>query len=493
MVADGGMRLAAEAVRVRLGGRVLLCQHQLVVFVLDLTRFVVAEEFSAVIRTHIFGNDAVVDPLLLGHADACAVGQTVLANGDVGAPIQIHIAGSISHSIFHCVPRDGRRTGHGEGGALSDTHTVAGVALDAGVAVHVEGAALADIHAAAVCRLVVADTRCLAVHVEGAVAADIHAAAVGGVLRFAVRRRVAADAGGVVHFECAAVHIHAAAIALVRRVVGRRVARDAGAVVHFEGAALADIHAAAVVCRRVAADGAAVHDEGAAVRGEGAARTVHTHAAAVGRRVAADGAAVHGEGGGGGGGVHTHAAVSGGRRIAGDAGVVVHGECAVHHIHAAAGAVVPVGRSVAGDAGVAVHGEGAAADIHATAALGRRVVGDGAAVHVEFAVRAGHTHAAASLRRRVAGDGAAIHIKGAAAFHFHTAAGAVAGVLDLAHIAFAIRQGQRAVGFNQKHGLIFGAAFERLAVQADGDVASDHNSAVDLNFTVFCIIFNTSP
>ena len=110
-------------------------QHQLVVsrVVLDHIRAVVAEEFAAVIRTHVLGNDAAVDRL--GHADAVrAALQTVSANGDVGAPIQIHIA----VSLVHCVPRDGRPIGHGEGGSIADTHTVADVAGDAGGAVHVE-------------------------------------------------------------------------------------------------------------------------------------------------------------------------------------------------------------------------------------------------------------------------------------------------------------------------------------------------------------------
>ena len=123
----------------------LLFQHQLIVslvslVVLDLTRFVVAGEFAAAILIHTLGNDDLFLTRIgqLGHADA-AIGaiQTLIANGDVGAPHQIHIAGSTVRSIR--VPRDGRRVGHGEGGVIVDKHTVAGVAADLAV-VHVEGA-----------------------------------------------------------------------------------------------------------------------------------------------------------------------------------------------------------------------------------------------------------------------------------------------------------------------------------------------------------------
>ena len=140
VVADGGMRLAAEAVRVRLGGRVLLCQHQLLVSLVvpDLVLVVVDEKFAAVILIRAGGNGVARAARALGHADATIVAvQTVLANGDVGAPHQIHIAGSTV--LCDRVPRDGRRVGHGEGGVIVDKHTVAGVAADLAV-VHVEGA-----------------------------------------------------------------------------------------------------------------------------------------------------------------------------------------------------------------------------------------------------------------------------------------------------------------------------------------------------------------
>ena len=83
VVADGGMRLAAEAVRVRLGGRVLLCQHQLLVSLVvpDLVLVVVDEKFAAVILFRAGGNDAVHAARALGHADACARVQFA-ADGD---------------------------------------------------------------------------------------------------------------------------------------------------------------------------------------------------------------------------------------------------------------------------------------------------------------------------------------------------------------------------------------------------------------------------
>ena len=127
--------IVAVGVLGRLGR--LLFQHQLFVFVLDLTRFVVAGEFAAVILIHTLGNDDLFLTRIgqLGHADAAiAAIQTLIANGDVGAPHQIHIAGS----TILCVLLDGRRIGHGEGAAVHK-HTVAGVAAD-GAVVHVEGA-----------------------------------------------------------------------------------------------------------------------------------------------------------------------------------------------------------------------------------------------------------------------------------------------------------------------------------------------------------------
>ena len=138
VVADGGMRLAAEAVRVRLGGRVLLCQHQLLVSLVvpDLVLVVVDEKFAAVILFRAGGNDAVHAARALGHADACARVQFA-ADGDGIAASQIHIADIIFPTTFPCVPRDGRLTGHGEGAAVHK-HAVGGVAGDAGVAVHVE-------------------------------------------------------------------------------------------------------------------------------------------------------------------------------------------------------------------------------------------------------------------------------------------------------------------------------------------------------------------
>ena len=92
MVADGGMRLAAEAVRVRLGGRVLLCQHQLLVSLVvpDLVLVVVDEKFAAVILIRAGGNGVARAARALGHADATIVAvQTARADGDFGAQMCI--------------------------------------------------------------------------------------------------------------------------------------------------------------------------------------------------------------------------------------------------------------------------------------------------------------------------------------------------------------------------------------------------------------------
>ena len=300
----------------------------------------------------------------------------------------------------------------------------------------------------------------------------MHAAAV-------VRRRVARDLAAA-HVECTCLHTHAAAAA---RLV---VAADLAAA-HGEGAAEITVHthAAAAVARRVARDLAAAHGERA---------IVHIHAAAVFRLVAADLAAGHIECALFSAVVaHVHAAAPVlaavfDDLVVSDAAAVVQIKRAARHIHAAAVAFAAAVylRRVVRDA-AAAHMKRAAAHVHAAAVAGslgtarRRVVRDLAAVHINRA--AGDLHAAA-LGRLVFSDAAAVQIE-CAAVDLHAAA--FVGARDLARTA-AIRQGQR-TGYDLKHGLIFGCALDRLAVQADGDGAFDLNGMIDLNIlTRFQII-----
>ena len=238
------------------------------------------------------------------------------------------------------------------------------------------------------------------------------------------------------------------------------------------------IHAAAVA-RRVASNAAAAHVE---------CTCIYTYAAAVARRVVFDLAAAHVECAGI--SVHIHAAADGCRLVVGDL-AAVHVELARKRIHAAA-----VFRLVVADLAavqiecalfsvVAAHAHAAA--LAFVAADFRIVARDAAAVHIKCAVAHSHAAAFTVLGSRVADDAAAVQIK-LAAVDLHTAASAVKEVRDLARTA-AIRQGQFAAGYDLKHGHILGAALDRLAVQTDGDDASDLNGMLDLNIlTLFQII-----
>ena len=317
--------------------------------------------------------------------------------------------------------------------------------------------------------LVVLDDR-RAGNVQRAIRATghMHAAAV-------FRRRVARDLAAA-HVECTYIHTHAAAAARLVVAADLAVAHGERAIVHT--------HAAAEGCRRVARDLAAAHGERA---------IVHIHAAAVFRLVVADLAAVQIECAGLVVAAHVHAAapvladvIDG--LVVRDAAAVVQIKRAAAHIHAAAVAfaVAVYLRRVVRDA-AAAHMKRAAAHVHAAAVAGslgtarRLVVGDRAAVHINRA--AGDLHAAA-LGRLVFSDAAAVQIE-CAAVDLHAAA--PVGARDLALIAFAVRQGQLAAGYDLKHGLIFGCALDRPAVQADGDVALDLNGMLDRNIGVKAI------
>ena len=425
MPVPGALVPAAEVVLMR------LYQHQTGLFFVDRDRIPVQIALELlrvpIVQACAGGDSHTSRRVLRGHADACAVGQSALADDDgIFLADQIHIV---------------------IGGALL---------------------VVLDDHLAGNGKLAAAFLKCGA-------AVQIYAAAVAG-------RRVVFDLAAA-HGERITVHIHAAAAACL-------VAADAAAAHDKRAEIHVHIHAAAEAARRVFGNAAAGHGERA---------LVHLHAAAVVRRVVGDLAAVHIECAGLSVAAHAHAAALAcagvaGRRVVRDAAAVVQIKRAAAHIHAAAVAFAAAGylRHVVRDA-AAAHMKRAAAHVHAAAVAGsagaarRRVVGDLAAVHINRA--AGDLHAAA-VGSRVARDLAAVQIK-LAAVDLHAAAVAVVGARDLARarIVFAIRQGQRAAGYDLKHGLIFGCAFDRLAVQADGDGARDLNGMLDRNIlTRFQII-----
>ena len=63
---------------------------------------------------------------------------------------------------------------------------------------------------------------------------------------------------------------------------------------------------------------------------------------------------------------------------------------------------------------------------------------------------------------------------------------------DFALIVLAVRQGQRGVGLDLKHGHTSAFALDRLAVQADGDIAPDHNGILDRNIAIKKSFFRRS-
>ena len=393
-----------------------------------------------------FDRAAGIGPVLCADADAGVRMQTVRADGDGFAAVQIEVFGLAAAAPFihaacavqralppvihdlHAAGNGHRVVDAGQFHAAAPDGVVAGDAA----AAHGEAAAIVHKHAAtaapvgAVARGVVAGDAAAA-HGKAAVV-HIHAAAVGV-------GGVAGDDRAAAHVERALVETHAAAV------FGGAIAGDLAAG-HGERAVL-DIHTTAVfggigVSSRAAADGAASHGEGraavrihaaavfggslvagdgAVVHGERAGKRIHA-AAVVGRGVAGDAAAVHGDLGCT---VHVHAAaITVGGRIFGDHRIAGHDELVqgidgVAAVHKHTAAAQAAGGLVPGDNGAAGHFESAAADVDAAAtAVGGFVVGDDAAEHGERAVRIAHTHAAAvvdaaAVAHLVAADLTAVH------------------------------------------------------------------------------------
>ena len=406
-----------------------------------------------------FDRAAGIGPVLCADADVCVRIQTVRADGNGFAAVQIEVFGLTPAALFiHAacavqrallpVIRDLYAAGNGHRAAAGQFHAAApdGVVAGDAAAAHGEAAVIEHKHAATaapvgafVCGGVAGDAA--AAHGKAAVV-RIHAAAVavGGI---------AGDDRAAAHVERALVETHAAAV------FAGAIAGDLAAG-HGERAVL-DIHTTAVfggigVSSRAAADGAALHGEGrtdvfrihapavlgGAVAGNGAAvhrecaAVMHIYATAIFvRAVAGDGAVLHGEGAGI-ADIYAAAVVTG--AVAGDNGITAHGDAAAAHKHTAAGR----GSAVAGDGSVVTHGECAVtAEIHTTTVLGG-VAGDGCvAAHVECAAVADKYAASAAIAggcSGVAGDPAAVHVEctGAciAAVHPHAAAAAKTAAAD---------------------------------------------------------------
>ena len=255
-----------------------------------------------------FDRAAGIGPVLCADADAGVRMQTVRADGNGFAAVQIEVFGLAAAALFiHAacavqralppVIRDLHAAGNG--------HRV----VDAG-----------QFHAAAPDGVVAGDAA--AAHGEAAAIVHKHAATAAPV--GAVARGVVAGDAAAAHGKAAVVHIHAAAVA-----VGG-IAGDDRAAAHVERA-LVETHAAAVFGGAIAGDLAAGY-------GERAVLDIHTAAVfggiGVSSRAAADGAVLHGEGRTD--VFHIHAPAVLGGAVAGN-GAAVHRECAaVMHIYATA-------------------------------------------------------------------------------------------------------------------------------------------------------------
>ena len=217
VVADTGtVPGAADAVRPAVtGAGVLLDKHQLAVFLaeLNLDTFLIAGESVHIRFLREDGKDNRVDPIrrfLRGHTDACAIGQTALADGD--GPFrfdQIHVVLLAARRVAG----DVGRAGHGEIAVHKHAAAVFGrpVAADL-AAVHVERTVLPSfgpavhIHAAAVFRPVAGDGA--AVHIKGIhtpvfIVVDMHAAS-------ARSGSLVLGDNAAVHIKCTVGHPHAA-------------------------------------------------------------------------------------------------------------------------------------------------------------------------------------------------------------------------------------------------------------------------------------------